>query len=202
MAHNFPLPPPSPLPHPPFPPFRLWYTPAFRQYVIISHVIYRRQYMSYIAQLPPLASIRWDVRKLGGFKEVSLPRIVLILYFTVSPSPFPVHLGNKQWKERVCDCYVAPKVWRCASKVSKTNKAICCVQNHSDPQLYTHNCLLCFPNTMTSTWKIPLRQVTWRTARTIGGQVDTRQISRAVNDSCSLKYLFWGQFPPEKHNVA
>ena len=59
--------------------------------------------MSYIAQLPPLASIRWDVRKPGGFKEVSLPRIVLILYLELvfsmvpsRPSAFPVNLGNKQ----------------------------------------------------------------------------------------------------------
>ena len=27
-------------------------------------------------------------------------------------------------------------------------------------------------------------------------------IARAVNDSCSLKFLFWGHFPPEKHKIA
>ena len=27
-------------------------------------------------------------------------------------------------------------------------------------------------------------------------------ITRAVNDSCSLKYLFWGYFPTGKHKIA
>ena len=27
-------------------------------------------------------------------------------------------------------------------------------------------------------------------------------VPRAVNDSCSLQYLFWGHFPPAKHKIA